>query len=146
DMKLPKKKNPLYEARDAPMNPARPRHSILPISKFGLMQITRQRMKPEVDIKSDETCPTCQGSGKIASTLILEDDIKKNLDYLLTHGHKNLSIMVHPVMGAYLKRGFPSLRWKWSLKYRQNIKIKENNALPLVQYKFIDAEGEEIKL
>jgi ribonuclease G len=146
DMKLPENKKKLHDAMDGFMKADRARHSILPISKFGLMQITRQRMKPEIDIKTDEACPTCQGTGKIASTLVLEDDIRKNLDYLLNHGHKHLTLMVHPMMAAYLKRGFPSLRLQWSFKHRQNIRIRENNNLPLVHYRFFDNDGEEIKL
>lgn len=146
DMKLPENKKKLADAMEGFMRTDRARHSILPISRFGLMQITRQRMKPEVDIKTDELCPSCGGSGKISSTLVLEDEIRKNLDYLITHGHKNLILMVHPIMAAYLQKGFPSKRMQWSLKHKQWIKIQESNALHLVDFKFLDRDQEEIKL
>jgi ribonuclease G len=146
DMKLPDNKKKLFEAMEGFMRTDRARHSILPISKFGLMQITRQRMKPEIDIKTDEACPTCGGSGKISSTLVLEDEIRKNLDYLLHHGHKDLTLMVHPIMAAYLKQGFPSKRMQWSVKHKQWVKIQESNTLHLVDFKFLDKENEEIKL
>ena len=80
------------------MRPDRAKHAVLPISKFGLMQITRQRMKPEMNINTQEVCPTCNGTGKIASTLILEDEIEKNLNYLITHKHRNLTLIVHPIV------------------------------------------------
>lgn len=146
DMKLPDNKKKLYEAMEEFMQTDRARHSILPISKFGLMQITRQRMKPEVDIKTDENCPACHGTGKITSSLLLDDEILKNLEYLMTHGHTQLTILVNPVFAAYLHSGFPSLRTKWSLKFRQWIKIKGSSTLHLTNFKFIDKHGEEIKL
>lgn len=146
DMKLPDNKRKLAEAMDGFMKTDRARHSILPISKFGLMQITRQRMKPELDMKTDETCPTCGGSGKISSTLVLEDEIRKNLDYLITHGHKSLTIMVHPIMAAFLKQGMPSRRLQWSWKHKQWVKIQPSNTLHLIDFKFLDKDNEEIKL
>jgi ribonuclease G len=146
DMKLPENKKKLHEAMEGFMADDRARHSILPISKFGLMQITRQRMKPEIDIKTDEECPACHGSGKISSTLLLEDDINKNLEYLLTHGHKGLTIAVHPIFFAFLTKGLPSIRMKWSIRYKQWIKIKADNTLHITGFKFFDTHGDEIKL
>ncbi|HSK12532.1 MAG TPA: Rne/Rng family ribonuclease [Phnomibacter sp.] len=146
DMKLAENKKKLFEAMEEFMRGDRARHSILPISKFGLMQITRQRMKPEIDIKTDEDCPACHGTGKISSSLLLEDEIHKNLEYLLTHGHKNLTIQVHPVFAAYLLQGFPSMRMRWSMHFKQWIKIKGDNTLHLTNFRFLDTHDEEIKL
>ncbi len=146
DMKLQDNKKKLHEAMEQFMGGDRARHSILPISKFGLMQITRQRMKPEIDIKTDEECPACHGSGKISSSLLLEDEIHKNLEYLLTHGHKNLTLVMHPMFHAYLTKGLPSIRMKWSLKYKHWIKLKADTNMHLTAFKFLDSQGEEIKL
>ncbi len=146
DMKLPDNKKKLHEQMEEFMRTDRARHSILPISKFGLMQITRQRMKPEIDIKTDENCPACHGSGKISSSLLFEDELVKNLEYLVTHGHKGLTLMVHPVFAAYLVKGFPSMRMKWSMQFKQWLKILPTNTLHLTQFKFLDNQGEEIKL
>jgi ribonuclease G len=146
DMKLPDNKKKLHEQMEEFMRTDRARHSILPISKFGLMQITRQRMKPEIDIKTDENCPACHGSGKISSSLLFEDELVKNLEYLVTHGHKGLTLMVHPVFAAYLVKGFPSMRMRWSMQFKQWLKIIPTNTLHLTQFKFLDNQGEEIKL
>ncbi len=105
DMKLPDNKRKLVEAMEGFMRTDRAKHAVLPISKFGLMQITRQRMKPEITINTQEICPTCNGTGKISSALILEDEIEKNLSYLLNHQHKDLILTVHPIMYAYLTKG-----------------------------------------
>src|SRR5689334_23816542 len=83
---------------DSFMRSDRAKHAVLPISKFGLMQITRQRMRPEVNINTSETCPSCNGTGKITSTLLLIDEIENRLNYLITHQHKNLTIFVHPIV------------------------------------------------
>lgn len=148
DMKLPENKRKLMESMEEFMRPDRAKHAVLPISKFGLMQITRQRMKPEMNINTQELCPSCNGTGKISSTLILEDDIEKNLSYLLTHQHKNLTLAVHPIIYAYLTKGmwFRSKQWKWRFKYGQKIHIRENNTYHLTEFHFFDQHDEEIKL
>jgi len=148
DMKLPDNKRKLMEAMEGFMRPDRAKHAVLPISKFGLMQITRQRMKPEVNINTQEICPSCNGTGKISSTLILEDEIEKNLNYLLTHKHTDLTLVVHPIMYAYLTKGymFRSRLWKWRLKHKQRIKLKENTNYHLTEFHFYDNHEEEIKL
>jgi ribonuclease G len=110
------------------------------------MQITRQRMKPEMNINTSEVCPSCNGTGKISSTLILEDEIAKNLNYLIMQRHKGLTIEVHPILYTYLTSGFPSRRLKWCWKYKQLIKVKINNAYHLTEFRFFDDNDEEIKL
>jgi ribonuclease G len=147
DMKLPDNKRKLMEAMEECMRPDRAKHAVLPISKFGLMQITRQRMKPEMNINTQEVCPTCAGSGKISSTLLLEDELEKNLSYLLTHQHKDLTLIVHPILYAYLTKGwFNSRQWQWKWKYGKKVKIKENTNYHLTEYHFFDMHDEEIKL
>jgi ribonuclease G len=148
DMKLPDNKRKLVEAMESYMRTDRAKHAVLPISKFGLMQITRQRMKPEITINTQEICPTCNGTGKISSALILEDEIEKNLSYLLNHQHKDLILTVHPIMYAYLTKGgwFSSKKWNWRRKYKQAIRIQENNNYHMTEFHFFDKQEEEIKL
>lgn len=146
DMKLPEHKKKLAEQMDLFMRPDRAKHAVLAISKFGLMQITRQRMKPEMNINTMEVCPSCDGTGKVSSTLVLEDEIEKNLSYLIMQKHTGLTIEVHPILYAYLTKGFPSIRMKWSWKFKQIIKIKENTNYHLTEFHFYDKSDEEIKL
>jgi ribonuclease G len=148
DMKLPDNKRKLIDAMEIFMRPDRAKHAVLPISKFGLMQITRQRMKPEVTINTQEICPSCHGTGKISSALILEDEIEKNLSYLINHQHKDLSLVVHPIMYAYLTKGifFSSKQWAWRRKHKQPIQIKPNTNYHLTEFHFFDKHDEEIKL
>ena len=146
DMKLMENKKRLADAMDQFMRTDRAKHAVLPITKFGLMQITRQRMKPEMNINTSEICPSCNGTGKISSTLILEDEIAKNLSYLIMQKHKGLTIEVHPILFTYLTSGFPSRRMKWSWKYKQKVKVKANSTYHLTEFKFFDDSDEEIKL
>ncbi len=146
DMKLPENKKKLSDEMDRFMYPDRAKHAVLPISKFGLMQVTRQRMKPEMNINTSEVCPSCDGTGKISSALILEDEIAKNLSYLIMQKHKGLTIAVHPIIYTYLTSGFPSRRMKWSWKYKQKIKVTSNSNNSLTEFKFFDDGEEEIKL
>jgi ribonuclease G len=146
DMKLLENKRKLVEYMDICMKADRAKHAVLPLSKFGLMQITRQRMKPEMNINTSEICPSCSGTGKISSTLILEDEIEKNLSYLIMQKHSGLIVEVHPILHAYLTKGFPSKRRKWSWKYKQKVRVKQNSNYHLTEFHFYDNNNEEIKL
>jgi ribonuclease G len=146
DMKLPENKKKLHEAMEQLMKTDRAKHAVLAISKFGLMQLTRQRMKPEMTINTQEQCPSCQGTGKISSTLVLEDEIEKNISYLHEQKHKSLKVMVHPILYAYLTKGFISIRRKWSWRYKIKLDIVEDTTYHLTEFHFFDANGEEIRL
>jgi ribonuclease G len=148
DMKLPENKKKLVEAMEEHMRTDRAKHAVLPISKFGIMQITRQRMKPEMNINTQEVCPTCLGTGKIQSTMLLEDDIEKNLNYLITHKHSDLTVAVGPILYAYLTKGlfWSSKAAKWKRKFGQKIHVREDNTYHLTEYRFFNKDGEEIKL
>ena len=148
DMKLPDNKKKLQDAMDGFMKTDRAKHAVLPISKFGLMQITRQRMRPEVNINTSELCPSCNGTGKISSTLVLEDEIEKKLTYLVTHQHKNLTMYVHPILHSHLTKGwwFNSIKSKWNKKYKIKINVEANTNYHLTDFRFFDKDQEEIKL
>ncbi len=147
DMKLPENKRKLQDAMDGFMRPDRARHAVLPISKFGIMQITRQRMRPEVNINTAEVCPTCNGTGKITSTVLLVDEIEKKMSYLITHQHKNLTLSVNPIVYSHLTKGwfFNSIKFNWNRKYKTKIKVSANNNLHLTEFQFFDQNEEEIK-
>jgi ribonuclease G len=147
DMKLPENKRKVQEALEGFMKTDRARHSVLPISKFGLLQATRQRIRPEVNINTSEDCPACSGTGKITSTLLLEDEMEKKIAYLATHGHHKLQILVHPIIHSHLTKGiFNSILKGWRKKYKIKLSSQASNTSHLVEYKFLDEQQEEIKL
>lgn len=146
DMKLPENKRKVQDALESFMKTDRARHTVLPISKFGLLQATRQRIRPEVNINTSEDCPACTGTGKITSTLLLEDEMEKKLAYLTTHGHKNLQILVHPIIHSHLTKGiFNSIIKGWRNKYKIKLKSQASSVSHLVEYKFLDEHQEPIQ-
>ena len=145
DMKLPENRKKVHEALEDYMKTDRARHTVLPISKFGLLQATRQRIRPEVNINTSEDCPACVGTGKITSALLLEDEMEKKLAYLTTHGHKSLIIMVHPIIHSHLTKGiFTSIIKRWKKKYKIKLSSQPSNTSHLVEYKFLDEQQESI--
>lgn len=146
DMKLPDNKKKVLEALEGFMKPDRARHTVLPISKFGLMQITRQRLRPELNISTSEVCPSCRGTGKIGPSILIADDIENDLKYLINQGHRQLALHVHPVLAAYLTKGkfFNSIQWKWYRKYKVKVKIISDNNSALTSYHFYDKKTEEL--
>lgn len=147
DMKDPEHKKELQNAMKNFMLKDRAQHTILPLSKFGLMQITRQRVRPELKINTAEICPACNGSGKVQPTVLLTDDIDRDLDFILQSRPKGkLFLHVHPFVEAYLKKGFIKKTWKWYLKYQRWITIVPQPEYPLNVYKFFDDNEDEIRL
>jgi ribonuclease G len=146
DMKLPENRKKVQEALEEHMKTDRARHTVLPISKFGLLQATRQRIRPEVNINTSEDCPACAGSGKITSALLLEDEMEKKIAYLATHSHKSLTILVHPIIHSHLTKGiFTSIVKRWKKKYKIKLSSQASNTSHLVEYRFLDDQQEEIK-
>ncbi|MEZ5017844.1 MAG: Rne/Rng family ribonuclease [Flavipsychrobacter sp.] len=147
DMKLADNKKKVLEELEKHMAHDRARHTILPISKFGLMQITRQRLRPEINISTSEVCPSCAGTGKIGPSILIADDIEKDLKYLINQGHRSLELRVHPVIEAYLtKGGFfkKSILAKWNAKHKLKLKVVIDNNTAITQYQFYDRKTEDI--
>jgi ribonuclease G len=146
DMNSQENKQKLYETMKEEMKADRTKHNILPLTKFGLMQITRQRVRPEMNIQTMEKCPTCQGSGEIRPAILLVDEIENYLKFVVKDlGYKRLLLKTHPYISGYLKYGFPSLRWRWQLKYRIWLRIKGSDAYDFLHYNFFSAKKEPIK-
>lgn len=144
--KAPNRKE-LFDYLKAEMNHDRAKHTILPPSKFGLVQITRQRVRPEMNIVTSEKCPTCGGTGEIKASIVLIDDIESNLNYILNEqAEKGITLCVHPYVDAYIKKGLLSKQLRWFFKYGQWVKVKGITSYHLTEFAFINNKEEEIKL
>ncbi len=147
DLLNPAHKKELYQAIKAEMKRDRAKHTILPPTKFGLVQITRQRVRPETKITTAEKCPACDGTGEVKATILLIDDIKNNLNYIFNEqNEKRITIKVHPYVEAYLNKGFFSIRWKWYREFRKKIKVEPVVSYHLMEYHFFNSGGEEINI
>jgi ribonuclease G len=127
------------------MKEDRAKHNILPVTKFGLMQITRQRVRPELNEHIVEKCPVCRGRGEIAPSILFEDELFNNLaDILEQEKIKHIILRTHPYIAAYLNKGLFSLRWKWSRKLKCSVKIIPDSSFALFESKFFNKNVEEI--
>jgi len=146
DMQQAKNRKILYQKLKEEMAKDRAKHTILPPSKFGLVQITRQRVRPEMMVTVLESCPVCNGTGQVKSTLLLVDDIENNLNYLIKEqNEKKLTLNVHPFVESYLKKGgYKSIQMKWYFKYKKWIKIIPVKNFHFLQYQFLNKYEEEI--
>ncbi|OFY41142.1 MAG: ribonuclease G [Bacteroidetes bacterium GWF2_40_14] len=128
------------------MQSDRAKHNILPITKFGLMQITRQRVRPATEINTSENCPSCSGTGKISSSLLIDETIERQLAYYVKEkGVKSIVITVNPILASYLTKGFASIKFKWALKYKCSIKVQTATDNALLEVKWFNSSGEKLE-
>ena len=147
DMNLAEDRQMLYERMCKNMQKDRARHNILPLSKFGLMQITRQRVRPAMDVNVEETCPTCFGKGKIKSSILFTDQLESKIDRMVNKiGIKKFNLHVHPYVAAYINQGIISMKRKWQMKYGMGINVIPSQKLAFLQYEFYDRKGNFIDM
>ncbi|MGI4022064.1 MAG: Rne/Rng family ribonuclease [Janthinobacterium lividum] len=147
DMHNPNNRKDLFEFLRDEMRLDRAKHTILPPSKFGLVQLTRQRVRPEMNIVTSEICPTCHGTGTVRPSVLLLDDIENNLNYVLQEqNEKGITLCVHPFIEAYIKRGIYNQQIKWVFHYHQWIKVKSMPNYTMNEFHFLSSKEEEIKL
>ncbi|MBS1652996.1 MAG: Rne/Rng family ribonuclease [Bacteroidetes bacterium] len=149
DMQNPDNRKLLHDKLRDEMRKDKAKHNILPPSKFGLIQITRQRLRPEVNIEVLETCPSCNGTGKVQPSLLFVDQIDNALRFIIKEQNiKGISLHVHPYIEAFIKKGswFKSKQWKWYFEHKQWIKILPIASYGFMEYKFFDKSDEEIVL
>ena len=147
DMNLAEDRQMLYERMCKNMQKDRARHNILPLSKFGLMQITRQRVRPAMDVNVEETCPTCFGKGTIKSSFLFTDQLERKIDRLVNKiGVKTLYLHVHPYVAAYINQGFISMKRRWQLKYGLGVHIIPSQKMGFLQYEFFDKKKQLIDM
>ena len=147
DMNLAEDRQMLYERMCKNMQKDRARHNILPLSKFGLMQITRQRVRPAMDVSVEETCPTCFGRGKIKSSILFTDQLESKIDHLVNKiGVKTFYLHVHPYVAAFINQGLISLKRKWQFKYGLGVHVISSQKMAFLQYEFYDAKKQYIDM
>ena len=130
----------LYDYVRKLMDRDRAKHNVLPLSKFGLMQITRQRVRPAVEVEVMETCPTCMGKGKIQPSILFTDQIAEACEHMYEHHGRGLKLHLHPYVYAYVSRGWLfSLKAKWQRQY--GVKVVENQSLGMLEMRFLNAKG-----
>lgn len=142
DMDNQDHKNGLYKYMTELMQDDRAKHNVLPLTKFGLMQITRQRIRPVTQIDTTEVCPVCHGTGKIAPSLVIDEELERKIAYHTENGVKSFILKTGPILGSYISRGFNSFLRKWRRKYKCKIKHEEVQDFSVLQYEFYNENGD----
>ncbi len=147
DMQDQEHRQRVFDRMKEAMDSDRTKHNILPLSKFGLMQITRQRVRPEMHIDTAETCPSCLGTGTISPSVLFSDKIEQALRFVTQkQKNKKLTLWVHPYLYAYIKRGFPSLAMRWRWNHGFGLKIVSSDSLAFLEFKITDHKNKKIDL
>ena len=147
DMKSADDRQQLHRELKRYMQGDRAQHTVLPLSKFGLMQITRQRVRPAVKLNTAELCPACRGTGEVSPTELVTDKIEADLvNLLISRPKSKLSIRVHPFVHAFLTKGLPSQQMRWLWRHQTWLRIVSDGDIGLTEYTFSDHRGEEIRL
>ncbi|MFC2079943.1 Rne/Rng family ribonuclease [Bacteroidota bacterium] len=145
DMHRAENKQKLFTHMKEVMSRDKTKHNILPLSKFGLMQITRQRVRPEMHVETAESCPTCNGSGKIQPAILLEEQIKHEVSTLIIGSKlKKINLQVHPFFAAYLQKGFKSIIKQWRREMNCKINLEALDSCTYLEFIVLDENGEEL--
>ena len=146
DMNSSEHRQKLFDHMREVMANDRARHNILPLSKFGLMQITRQRVRAVLDIETMETCPSCFGNGMVQPSLLFTDRLREKIDYVVNDLKiPEFTMYVHPYVDAYIKKGLlTSIYKKWRGEFGRKFKIVPNQALAYLEYRIYDKNRKEI--
>lgn len=137
----------LYEKMKEFMKSDRAKHNIISPSRFGVIEITRQRVRPQTEIRTSEKCPACNGTGEITASVLFADEVENNLIYLLKDKKmKDVILELHPYLASYFKVGLVSKQLKWFMKYKQWVPVHGITSFNFMEYKFKDKEGKRIKV
>jgi ribonuclease G len=137
----------LFDKLKEEMKTDRAKHTILPPTKFGLVQITRQRVRPEMNVVTNEKCPTCNGTGEIMASILIEDEIENNLKYLLkTQKESSINLTLHPFLAAYFTKGIFSKQFKWFWQHKKWVNVKAVKSYSFLEYRFFNDKDDEIRL
>lgn len=147
DMSKSANRTLLFQKLTEFMRADKAKHTILPLNKFGIIQITRQRVKQATIIETSEVCPSCQGTGKVKPSILIVEELENTIDFLINKQHEQeITIVLHSYIYAYLTKGFFSRQFKWLFKYHKWIRLEPNEDYHIMEYKFLNKEKEEIVL
>ena len=142
DMHKAQSRQMLHEEMTKMMSTDKAKHTILPLTKFGLMQITRQRVRPVAVEETTDVCPTCHGTGRVEPTILLEKKIENQIQLLACERHKKyVNLRVSPYVASYICHGLWSLRRRWMYRYKIRIKVTSDQSVGMIDVNYLDEKG-----
>jgi ribonuclease G len=147
DMRSAENKKVIFQTMKDQMELDRAKHTVLPLSKFGLMQITRERVRPQMNIATKEVCPTCNGTGNIMASILITDQIEQHIEHLfIKQNETDLVLALHPFLFAYYTKGIISKRVKFFFKYKKWLTLVKDSSLGITEFHFLNKDGEQIEI
>lgn len=153
DMHKSSNRKELYNLLKEEMKDDRAKHNILPPSKFGLVQITRQRVRPEMSVKTKEKCPSCDGSGEIEASILFDTEIENSVNFVMNEqNEKQITLKLHPYIASYLTKTEKWWPWSksiikdWAKKNSGSIMVESSTNYTFMEYHIYNSRGEEIRL
>ena len=132
----------LYDHLRLEMERDKARHKILPPSKFGLIQLTRQRTRPEKQIETKEENPNIDG--EILAPIVVVERMEEVIRNIIQKEKGKIFLHVHPFVEAYLTKGLMSIQMKWFMKYKKWVTIIQRDSFKYLEYKLVNAKKEEL--
>jgi ribonuclease G len=146
DMQNKDNQKKLHDALRDAMKDDKAKHNVLAPSRFGVVEITRERVKPVTQVQTTEKCPSCHGKGVVEASVLYTDQLENEVRVLGQEmGVKEFVMQVHPMVEAYLTKGWwNNLKKSWQKKYGVKIKLEASTSSELLQSKYFSTKGEEI--
>ncbi len=138
DLEDERNKKKVYDELRREFRKDRAKVTVLPMTEFGLVQITRQRIRQSVLHAFSEPCPTCAGSGLVPSKSTILSHIERWIRRFKSETKEfRLILRVHPSIAAYLTEGKLSRLRKMMLKFFVLIKLEEDPSLAVDDFRFV---------
>jgi len=136
DLRDDKNRKKIYDELKKEFKKDRAKTNVIGMSDFGLVQITRQRIRPSVVNSVSKVCPTCGGSGSVVSQDTIVTDIESWISkFKYSTEYRAVDIYINPYLRSYLTRGVFSLRFKWMMKYKLKISFVPDETISLNEFK-----------
>lgn len=144
DMINPKNRQRLEDEFKRELRKDRSQANIAPLSEFGIIEMTRERVRPSLLFAISEPCPACVGTGRVISKSTTSAKIERWIKrYRREGGSRSIQLVVHPELAKYLSAGHKSLIRKLTWSYWTRIKVVTDENVSLDDFRFLDKMGEE---
>jgi ribonuclease G len=146
DLRDDKNRKKIYDELKKEFKKDRAKTNVIGMSDFGLIQITRQRIRPSVVNSVSKVCPMCGGSGSVVSQDTIVTDIESWISkFKYSTEYRAVDIYINPYLRSYLTRGLFSLRFKWMLKYKVKLTFIADETISLNEFK-VTLAGSDLEI
>ncbi len=135
DLRDEKNRKKIYDELKKEFRKDQAKTNIIGMSDFGLVQITRQRIRPSVVNSVSKVCPMCGGSGNVVSQDTIVTDIESWINtFKHNTSYRAIDLYVNPYLKSFLTKGMFSKRWKWMSKYHVKVSIIGDETISLNEF------------